>query len=78
MSAVLSAACTCGRRVTVDCPTMGEADWAAAHAAVDAAGFVWHERLGYRCGSWPACSPVQSAPVPPPPLQPSLFPSEAA
>jgi hypothetical protein len=76
MSAVLSATCSCGRRVIVDCPTIGEADWAAAHAAVDAAGFVWHERLGYRCNHWPGCATTESRDTPPvaaPSLQQDLF-----
>jgi hypothetical protein len=74
VTAVLSATCVCGRRVIVDCPTIGEADWAAAHAAVDAAGFVWHERLGYRCPEFPGCS-SDPAPVvaPPEPPQADLF-----
>jgi hypothetical protein len=78
VSAVLTAACSCGRAVVVSCPTLEATDWSAAHAAIEAAGFGWHEGLGYRCPDFPACSPVPPAPVPPPPRQASLFPIEAA
>jgi hypothetical protein len=80
MTAFLSAACACGAVASAPCPTLEEGDWASAHATIEAAGFRWHEGLGYRCGDWPSCSPADAPeaarPVPQP--QDDLFGEVAA
>lgn len=64
MSAVLTAACQCGRSVTVPCPTLGDVDRAAAFGAIEALGFRWDDRFGYRCADWPGCSAISEEPRP--------------
>lgn len=76
MSAVLSARRLCGAVVTVPCPTLdgiGE-----AHAAMEALGWRWDDRLGHVCPSWPECHPVEATPERAAPRQADLFAGGAA
>lgn len=76
MRAVLYATCACGRTVVAPCPTLEEPDRVAAHAAIEAAGFEWDERHGYRCNHWPDCTSLkllETSPVPVSSRQQDLF-----